>query len=524
MMKNLWKNKNWLIILLLSFLIISCQKEKRISVNSLKINFQEGDLPSIHPHDLMIYLRGISIAKHLFEGLTRVDAQGKPVLAGAKSVDVSPDGLHYTFTLRDNQWSDGSPVTAFQYEAAWKEALSPQSPCSRAHLLYLLKNGEKAKKGIVPLSEVGVKALDAKTLSIHLAHPCPYFLELLSQPICMPLYDAKEKQPTRFNGPFQMGEWVRNHSIRLDQNPHFWNSKKVALKQIDICMIQDVPTAFACFEEGKIDWVGLPLCPLTTEMIHHLKKGGALKSHPVDRAFWLFLNTKHPGLGSASIRQALSLAIDRSKITQHILIGGEPLSKPLPESLLPASQTNRLKENITEANLRFEQGLKELGFTKETFPPLVITYSQQANRKQFAEYIQQAWTSALGIKVQLEPQEWNLLRTNLEKGQFAVSGCFEAAFYKDPMEILERLTTLNASNFSQWTHPLFSAQIASAVDEKNIEKRNSMMGEAEALLAEHMPFIPICSDRLLFAHTPNLGGYVFDYVGAIDFSYASFNK
>jgi oligopeptide transport system substrate-binding protein len=504
---------------------MGCQKEEKSAVNSLKINFQEGDLPSIHPHDLMIYLRGISIAKHLFEGLTRVDAQGKAVLAGAKSVDVSPDGLHYTFVLRDNKWSDGSPVTALHYEAAWKEALSPQSSCSRAHLLYPLKNGEAAKKGTVPLSDIGVKALNDKTLSIDLANPCPYFIELLSLPICMPLFNAKEKQPTRFNGPFQMGQWVRNHSIRLDQNPHFWNLKKVSLKEIDIFMVQDTPTAFTLFEKKKMDWIGLPLCPLSTEMVDHLKRSGALNSHPIDRAFWLFLNTKHPGLASSSIRKALSLAIDRSQITQHILIGGEPLSKPLPENLLSApavSQENRLRENMAEASHCFEQGLKELGFTKETFPPLVITYSQQANRKQFAEYIQQAWTKGLGIQVQLEPQEWNLLRTNLEKGQYMVSGCFEAAYYKDPMEILERLATLNPSNFSQWTHPLFGAKIASAIDEKNTQRRNALMGEAEAILAEHMPFIPICSDRFLFAHTPNLKGYAFDYVGAIDFSYASF--
>ncbi len=522
-MINFWKEKICLIILLLSIFIISCQKDSGKIVDSLKIDFQEGDLPSIHPHDLMIYLRGISIAKNLYEGLTRIDEKGKPSLAGAKSVDISNDGLRYTFHLRDNKWSDGSPVTAFQYEAAWKEALSPISPCSRAHLLYMLKNGESAKKGKTPLSSVGVKAADEKTLVVELAYPSPYFLELLAQPICVPLYDVKERQPTRFNGPFTLAAWERNDSICLKQNPYFWNRKNVSLKQIDILMVQDVSTAFSLYEKGKLDWVGLPLCPLTTELIHHLKKGNHLKAQPVERAFWLFLNTKYPSLASSSIRQALSLAIDRAKITEHILIGGEPLKKPLPPSLLPVPSPTALRENIAEANQRLEEGLKELGFTRETLPPLVITYSQQANRKQLAEYVKEAWTKGLGINVQLEPQEWNLLRTNLEKGQYVVSGCFEAAFYKDPMELLERMVTVNPSNFSQWTHPAFGTKIGTAVQEKNPEKRMHLMAEAEHLLMEHMPFIPICSDRLLFTHTPGLKGYVFDYVGAIDFSYASFH-
>jgi len=523
-MKKQWKEKKYLIILLLSFFIISCQKDKDTgpTLNSLKIVFQEGDLPSIHPHDLMTYLRGISISKNLFEGLTRIDEQGKAVLSGAQSVDISPDGLRYTFILRENKWSDGSPVTALQYETAWKEALSPVSSCSRAHLLYMIKNGEEAKKGKVPLSAIGVKAKDEKTLEVELAFPSPYLFELLAQPICVPLFNATEKQPSQFNGPFILGNWERNNSMQLKRNPFFWNHKKVSLQQIDIFMIPDVTTAFSFYEKGKLDWVGLPLCPLPSELIHHLKKNKTLKSHPVDRAFWLFLNTKHPTLTSPSIRQALSLALDRSKITQHILIGGEPLTKPLPPSILPSNLCR--KEDVTEAKRLLETGLKEMGLTLDKLPPLIITYSQQANRKQLAEYVKETWNEVLGIQVQLEPQEWNLLRTNLEKGQFVVSGCFEAAFYKDPLELLERLATLNPSNFSQWVHPSYEIKISSVSQEKNPQKRLQTLSEAEQILMEHMPFIPICSDRFLFAHTLNLQGYAFDYVGAIDFSYAHFSK
>ncbi len=177
--------------------------------DALKIDFQEGDLTSLHPHELIIYLRGISIGKTLFEGLTRMDEQGKAQLAGAQSVDISRNGLFYIFKLRENHWSDGTPVTAIQYESAWKEALSPVSFCKRAELLYMVKNAAEAKRGEVPLDAIGIKALDDQTLFIELARPSPHFLELLAQPICAPLKNPSEKTISHFNGPFLLDKWDR---------------------------------------------------------------------------------------------------------------------------------------------------------------------------------------------------------------------------------------------------------------------------------------------------------------------------
>lgn len=490
-------------------------------MDSLKLNFQEGDLPSLHPHALMVYLRGISVAKNLYECLTRIDSQGKPQLAGAESVSVSQDHLRYTFKLRDNHWSDGTPVTAFQYEEAWKEALSPTSSCSRADLLYMIKNGEQAKKGEAPLDSVGVKAIDEKTLIVDLAYPSPYFLELAAQPICAPLVNPKKKEPTEFNGPFLVNTWKHGDYLQLNKNPFYWDKHSIALNQIDIYMVQDTMTAFAMYEKGAIDWIGVPLVPLSKEILSSLEKSEHLQSHPIDRVFWVFLNTEHPSLSSPSIRQALSLAVDRSAITQHIFTGGDPLNKPLPSNLLPDDSSLILEKNIAKAKDKFEEGLKEMGLTREALAPLVITYSQQAGRKQLAEYLQQVWSKTFGINVQVEAQEWNVLRSNLEKGLFTISGCYEAAFYNDPLEILGKMLTVNPNNFSRWVNPEFKQKVLQAKQEGAQEKRRELLAEAERIVMEQMPFIPISSDVFKYAHHPALKGYVFDYVGACDFSHAS---
>lgn len=485
----------------------------------LKIDFQEGDLPSLHPHDVMVYLRGISIAKTLYEGLTRMDEQGKAVLAGAKSVDTSPDGLTYTFHLRKNQWSDGAFVTAFQYEAAWKEALSPQSACSRPDLLYIVKHARDIKKGLLPVTSLGIQALDSETLQVQLERPSPHFLELVAQPIAAPLQNPSERSLHAFNGPFMVSEWKKNSLLRLKPNPYFWNKKEVSLAQIDVSIIQDPETAYALYEKKELDWIGVPLCPLSSEQVLHLKVKNELLSHPIARAFWVFLNTQHKALSSPSIRKALSLAINREAITQNIFLGNQPLAKPIPPQLLPSSSAY-LKEDHLAAKKEFEKGLDELHLTKENFPKLTISYSQQANRKQLAEYLQNAWTQVFDIHVELEPQEWNTLRTNLGSGQFEISGAFEAAFYHDPLEMLEKMSGLGPANFPQWVFPLYQEKVKFAGEEANLEERMKFLKQAEEILAEQMPFIPISTDKFLFAHKNGLRGYVFDSVGAIDFSYA----
>lgn len=490
-------------ILTLLIFLSACQRNRSENSESLKLNFQEGDLTSLHPHDLMTHLREISIGKALFECLTRIDEKGNPKLAGAKSVAVSLDGLIYLFKLRENHWSDGSPVTAHQYEEAWNEALSPTSHCKRADLLYIIKSAI---------------ATDDQTLLVELNRPSSHFLELIAQPIAAPMKDRNEISP--FNGPFIVDRWERGSLLTLKPNPYFWNRKQVFLPQIDVYMVQDAETAYALFEQKKLDWIGVPLCPLSSDQIDHLKEKKSLCTHPIDRAFWMFLNTQNQALSSPNIRKALSLAINRATITQNVFIGGDPLDKPLPHALLPTT-AHMPKEDLVKAQSHFEMGLKELGFSKEDFPPLIISYSHQANRKQLAEYLQQTWSQAFGIEVLLEPQEWNVLRSNLGTGQFQISGCFEASYCHDPLELMERMITLNSSNFSQWIFPRYQQKIAAARKETNLNQRLTLLEEAEEILIDQMPFIPISSDRFLFAHHPKLKNFTFDSVGAVDFSYAS---
>lgn len=315
--------------------------------------------------------------------------------------------------------------------------------------------------------------------------------------------------------------WKHGDYLRLKKNPYFWDNIHTNIPQIDIYFIQDTMTAFSMYEKGIIDWMGVPFVPFSREILDSFEKTGDLHSHPVDRVFWIFLNTEHKILSSPAVRQALSLAIDRQAITQHILAGGRPLEKPLPLGLLSLSPSSSFEKNLSKAQSQFEIGLKEVNLARETFPPLVITYSQQAGRKQLAEYLQQSWSKAFGINVQVEAQEWNVLRSNLEKGHFAISGCYEASFYNDPIELFGKMLSINPNNFSRWVNLDFNEKVTKAREEVQADKRMKLLAEAEQILVDQMPVIPICSDVFKFTHKPSLNGYIFDSVGACDFSHAS---
>jgi len=218
--------------------------------NELHVNFQEGDIPSLHPHEIALTLRGLSIGKTLFEGLTRIDAKGKVQLAGASRVEISSDGLHYLFHLRDNRWSNGMIVTAAQYEAAWKKAL--ESNCPLKELFFFIKNGSAIQRNELSMENLGVRALGKKILSVTLESPCPDFLKHLSQPVFFPLLHCKRKTQMEFNGPFLVALWDKDEHLCLKANPYFWNRENISLRQIDVFMSSDL--------EG-IDWMEGSLCP-----------------------------------------------------------------------------------------------------------------------------------------------------------------------------------------------------------------------------------------------------------------------
>jgi oligopeptide transport system substrate-binding protein len=497
------------------FLQTQCNQTPKQQLRTIRLNFQEGDIPSLHPHLISGHVRCLSLGKLIFECLMRMNPQSKADLAGAKTVEISNDGLCYTFTLRDNKWSDGSPVTAFHYENAWKAAIDPASHCPQAHLFYPIKNAENIKKGLVPLSSAGVKALDKNTLRVELAHLCPTFLELVASPLFAPLKNP-DKEPIVFNGGLAVNEWKKDQQLRLKKNPFFWNEKNVYFHDVEISFVTDQATALYLYEKGTIDWVGAPLGGLPMEAIPTLEDQKVLRKRASSLTFWLYVNTQCPPFHSVAIRRALASSIDPHQICQHILIG-TPVPTPLPPTL---SCVSSLPQEKKQAREWLAIGLQENGLT--ACPPIRLRYFNQGRMKALAQYLQETWQKVLGITVELECTDWNSFRSALERGDFQIAGCHEAPRYPDPLDILDRFEASSPSNYCRWTNPLFQDKISLAKQASDTKQRNRWMREAEEILASEVPVIPIYNAMQTYLHSSKLKGHVFDFSGAVDFSYAYF--
>lgn len=218
------------------------------------------------------------ILKDLYEGLTVYDAAGKIVPGAAESWTVSDDGTVYTFKLRENaKWSDGSPVTADDFVFSFTRVEDPKTAAGYANILYPIKNAEKVNKGEAGLDQLGVKAVDAKTVEVTLERPTPFFLELLAHQTALPVSKASvEKNGADFvkpgtmvsNGAFKLVSHVPNDNLVVEKNPNYWDAANVKLDKVVFYPIDDQAASVRRFEAKEMDLV----YNFSADQIERLKK------------------------------------------------------------------------------------------------------------------------------------------------------------------------------------------------------------------------------------------------------------
>ncbi len=218
----------------MSAFFICCLQQTKISPKiekKIRINLQEGDPPSLNPY-VGVDLRSRCLFLTLFEPLMRRNEKGEIVPASAESFNVDSTKTVYTFYMRPTFWSNGEPVTSYDFEKTWKYALTPGTFCFRVDLFYPIKNAEKVKKGKLPFEALGISAPDPKTLVVTLEHPTPYFLDLMATSFFSPLYTLSDTNPTVFNGPFIVKEHIPDQRLVFKKNPWYWDLENIDLDEI----------------------------------------------------------------------------------------------------------------------------------------------------------------------------------------------------------------------------------------------------------------------------------------------------
>ncbi|WP_035299216.1 peptide ABC transporter substrate-binding protein [Brevibacillus thermoruber] len=471
-----------------------------------------------------------AIVRATFDGLTRTGPDGKPQPSIAEKIDVSADLLTYTFHLRDAKWSNGDPVTAHDFEYAWKRALDPKTGANYAYQLYYLKNGKKANRGEAKLDEVGVKALDAKTLQVTLEQPTPFFLELTSFPTYYPVNKkvaeanpkwANEAGTHVGNGPFKLAAWEHKQKLTLVKNDKYWDKDAVKLDRIEGTMVEDENTELAMFDNGELDWAGQPLGQLPPDALPYLKEEGLLQTQPIAGVYYYKFNTEQPPFTNAKIRKAFSYALNRKALSDEGVIGTHLPALGFVPPTMTVSSHPYFKDNDAEtAKKLLAEGMKELGISK--LPPITLSYNTSEAHKKIAEAIQKQWRQTLGAEVKLENKEWKVFLEDLHNGSYQIARYGWLGDFNDPINYLELFMEKDGgNNDTHWENAEYRKLLTQSATQTDPEKRRELLAQAEAILMDEMPVLPIYYYTQSYVKRDHVQGVLIDGLGFIDWKWAS---
>ncbi len=448
-------------------------------------------------------LSSVSIQFLLFEGLVQMTPYATRAPAVAEKLEVSEDLMKYSFTLREAYWSNGSPITAYDFVQTWKDTLNPNFLAPNAHLLYVIKNAELAKRGLVPEREIGIRALDHKTIEVYLERPTPHFLDMLSFAVFNPVNQSVVVRNTKWadsksndfvsNGPFRVKEWRVGDHLILEKNPYYWDKQNVELEEIYISLINCEQTALKLFEQGEIDFLGLPFTGIVSDSVPDLMDKGQIRTTPLPGSTMCCFNVNAYPFTNKNIRKAFAYAINRQEIIENVtLMNEENGLKLLPKSLGFESEPFFEDGDIERAQDYLEKGLEELGTTIEKLGSVKLLHASSGIYPKVAKALKSQWLKVLGINVKLEGYEYKIFLDKLTQRDYQMGQCVWIAQYLDPMNFFDRFrTTSGVKNYPGYYNPEYENILKKSSSIKDSQERFSYLKEAEKILMEDMPLTPI---------------------------------
>ncbi|WP_322905064.1 peptide ABC transporter substrate-binding protein [Paenibacillus campi] len=553
------KKKSWLVlmVLVLAFgsLLAACGSSENSSTGTsgdtgngttasqdLRINMS-AEPPTFDPAQAKDTQTNTAL-KLMYDGLTRMGADGNPTPGAAEKWDVSEDGLKYTFHLRNNAiWSNGDPVTAQDFVYAWERVLSPATtPASEyAYQLYYLKNGEAFNTGkIKDFSQVGVKAVDDKTLEVTLTAPTPYWLGLTSfytyYPVNKKNVEANPQWAAKAdtmvtNGPFTLTTWTTGQQLVWTKNDKYWDKDNIKLNTITASLVNSGATEYASYQSGQLDYAGSPTGEIPTDQIAAAKQQypDQFNAKGIASTYYYEFNNKEKPFDNANIRKAFAMSIDRQAIVDKVTLGGQlpaygfvpPGIKGQNEEFRTEFKDDYFKEDVTQAKALLAQGLKEEGLT--ALPAITLIYNSSEAHQKVALAIADMWKKNLGVNVQTENQEWSVFLNNRQSGNYQIARAGWTADYNDPMTFMDMWVTNGGNNDAKYSNPTYDKLITDAKSTQDNAKRMTDMAQAEKLLIQDdMVIMPIYYYTSISLVKPNLKGIVVDFSGSVDFSRAYF--
>ena len=438
----------------------------------------------------------------------------------AESWTISDDGKEYIFKLNKNaKWSNGDPVTADDFVWSWKRILTASLGSQYPDMLYYLVGAYEYHNGQIDnFDEVGVKAIDTHTLKVNLKNPTPFFIGLLSHYSTWPVHketvlkhgdiddrNGEWTRPGNFvcNGPFQLKTWELNNKIVVEKNPHYYDASMVRLNEIHYYPVSNVMTEDRMFRAGQLHLTSsMPTqkCPIYIE-----EKNPNLKIDPYMGTYFYRINTENETLNDVRVRKALAYSIDRQLLVDKVTQCGQI---PAYSFTPPGSNGYQPSTEIPYDPVLAKQLLAEAGYSSDNpFPKLEILFNTNEGHRKVALAIQQMWQNELGIEVELVNQDWKVYLSREMVGDFQISRAGWIGDYEDPNTFLDLMRPNRGNNKTGWENMDFDALVEEANTINDQEKRYELLNEAEKILIDNMPIIPLYTYVRVYQLSPDVKGF-----------------
>ena len=475
------------------------------------------------------------------DGLTTVDVKGNTIPGIAKSWDVSNNGLTYTFHLRDAKWANGDKVTAQDFVYSWHRII--KNAGNYAYMLgsegASIKNADSLiNLGTAATDEqlntLGIKATDDKTVVVDLEKNVPYFVGLMSFPCYFPQNQkfvekcgknyATKPEYILGNGAYKMTKWIKGNKATFTKNDKYYDAKSVKTKNLEMYLVQDPKTAAQNFDNGKVDYA-----TINSTLVDKYKGKDTFKTIREGYLAYLICNFKADTTANKNLRHALSYAINRKDLCDNILKdGSQPATGFVPAQLCKSPSGKDFREesgkyvdyDVKKAQEYLDAAKKELG--TDTITVDLLYGTDESPMDTFAEYLQGSFTKLKGLKVNMVATVKKDRIYNREaSGNFQIACTRWAPDYADPTTFLNILASSNSNNYGKWENAQYNSLLKQAQNETDVNKRWNELLEAEKVMMDDMPNIPVVQTGTAALQAKNVKGlvhntvstpYVFKYV------------
>lgn len=475
-----------------------------------------------------------SALNNIMEGLTRMDEDHKAVEATAEKIDISDDGLTYTFTIRDNaKWSNGDPVVAGDFVFAWKHMLNPETASPAAFLAYFIEGAEEYNTGEGSADDIAIEAQDEKTFVVKLTSPNEAFLNIITNPSFFPINEKVASADPKWhteaatfvgNGPFKLAAWSHDVSFEFEKNEHYWDAGAVKLDKVHWAMVNDDTTAYQMYQANELDVTGVP-----SEIADQLKDSEELRIDDQAGLYFYRFNTSMEPFTNKKIRQAFAFAVDQEEIVNFVTKNGEkpahgfvtygfigPDGKEFRETV-----GDLVSYNPEKAKQLLEEGMKEEGYTE--LPKVTLSYSTSESHQNIAIALQSKFKEVLGVDAELQNVESGVFLSEQKEFKYQMSRSSFLHDYADPVNALESFITDSSMNRTTWSNAEYDKLIADIKNETDENKRWELLMQADTLLMDEMPVFPLYFYNSTSLEKPGVSGILRHPVGYVDLKYADKN-